>query len=74
MSISALGFLGLGLKPPTPEWGAMINELLRFLAEGFVQMAAPCVMIFVSVFDADVGGPRACSGQNGWHPWLTPRS
>ncbi|MCA3600043.1 MAG: ABC transporter permease, partial [Methylobacterium sp.] len=42
MSISALGFLGLGLKPPTPEWGAMINELLPFLTEGFVQMAAPC--------------------------------
>ncbi|MCH7728347.1 MAG: ABC transporter permease subunit, partial [Planctomycetes bacterium] len=25
MSISALGFLGLGLQPPTPEWGAMIS-------------------------------------------------
>lgn len=56
MSISALGFLGLGLKPPTPEWGAMINELLPFLAEGFVQMAAPCVMIFVSVLTLTLAG------------------
>ncbi|MCA3160363.1 MAG: ABC transporter permease subunit [Burkholderiales bacterium] len=56
MSISALGFLGLGLKPPTPEWGAMINELLPFLTEGFVQMAAPCLMIFVSVLTLTLAG------------------
>ncbi|MFO0295778.1 MAG: ABC transporter permease [Rhodospirillales bacterium] len=56
MSISALGFLGLGLKPPTPEWGAMISEMLPFLAEGFVQMAAPCTLIFVSVLTLTLAG------------------
>jgi ABC-type dipeptide/oligopeptide/nickel transport system permease subunit len=56
MSISALGFLGLGLKPPTPEWGAMINELLPFLSEGLVQMAAPCLMIFASVLTLTLAG------------------
>lgn len=61
LSISALGFLGLGLKPPTPEWGAMINELMPFLAEGYVQMAAPCAMIFLSVFSLAVAG-RALAG------------
>jgi ABC-type dipeptide/oligopeptide/nickel transport system permease subunit len=61
MSISALGFLGLGLKPPTPEWGAMISELLPFLAEGFVQIAAPCAMIFASVLTLTLAG-RALIG------------
>lgn len=56
MSISALGFLGLGLKPPAPEWGAMINELLPYLTEGGVQMAAPCLMIFVSVLTLTLTG------------------
>lgn len=56
MSISALGFLGLGLKPPTPEWGAMISELLPFLSEGFVQMAAPCAMIFLAVLTLTLSG------------------
>jgi peptide/nickel transport system permease protein len=65
MSISALGFLGLGLKPPTPEWGAMINELLPFLAEGFVQMAAPCVMIFVSVLTLTLAGRALVSNSTG---------
>ncbi|MEE8308124.1 MAG: ABC transporter permease [Gammaproteobacteria bacterium] len=26
MGIGALGFLGLGIPPPTPDWGGMINE------------------------------------------------
>jgi peptide/nickel transport system permease protein len=62
MSISALGFLGLGLKPPTPEWGAMISELLPFLSEGLVQMAAPCGMIFASVLLLTLAG-RALAQQ-----------
>jgi ABC-type dipeptide/oligopeptide/nickel transport system permease subunit len=65
MSISALGFLGLGLKPPTPEWGAMINELLPFLTEGFVQMAAPCAMIFVSVLTLTLAGRALAADSTG---------
>jgi ABC-type dipeptide/oligopeptide/nickel transport system permease subunit len=49
MSISSLGFLGLGLQPPTPEWGAMISELLPYVAEAPIQMAVPCLMIVISV-------------------------
>lgn len=26
MAVGALGFLGLGIPPPTPDWGGMINE------------------------------------------------
>jgi peptide/nickel transport system permease protein len=61
MSIAALGFLGLGLRPPTPEWGAMINELLPFLAEGIVQVAAPCAAIFATVLALSLAG-RSLAG------------
>jgi ABC-type dipeptide/oligopeptide/nickel transport system permease subunit len=56
MSISALGFLGLGLQPPVPEWGAMISELLPYMAEAPVQIAAPCLAIFLSVLAATLLG------------------
>ncbi len=56
MSISALGFLGLGLQPPTAEWGAMISETLPYLAEAPVQMAAPCLAIFLSVLGCTLAG------------------
>jgi peptide/nickel transport system permease protein len=49
LSISSLGFLGLGLQPPTPEWGGMISEMLPYLSEAPVQMATPCLAIFLSV-------------------------
>ncbi|GGA01343.1 ABC transporter permease [Elstera cyanobacteriorum] len=43
MTIAGLGFLGLGLTPPTPEWGGMIAEALPYLTEAPWQTAAPCL-------------------------------
>jgi peptide/nickel transport system permease protein len=34
LAIAGLGFLGLGVQPPTPEWGAMITEGRQYLASG----------------------------------------
>lgn len=62
MSISALGFLGLGLQPPTPEWGAMISETLPYVAEAPVQMAAPCLAIFLTVLAASLLGQALTEG------------
>lgn len=56
ISISALGFIGLGLQPPISEWGASINELLPYLSEAPVQLAAPCLAIFASVLGATLIG------------------
>ncbi len=33
-AIGTLGFLGLGLPPPSPDWGSMINSGRRFLLAG----------------------------------------
>ena len=45
ITIGVLGFLGLGLPPPDPDWGGMINET-RQMAMAFPHMAAfPCIAI-----------------------------
>lgn len=49
LSVSSLGFLGLGIQPPTAEWGAMISEMMPYISEAPVQMAGPCIAIFISV-------------------------
>lgn len=62
MSIAALGFLGLGLQPPTPEWGAMINEALPYVSEAPVQVAAPCIAIFLAVLGSTLAGEALAEG------------
>ena len=45
ITIGVLGFLGLGLPPPDPDWGGMINET-RQMAMVFPHMALfPCLAI-----------------------------
>jgi peptide/nickel transport system permease protein len=33
-AIGTLGFLGLGLPPPSPDWGSIVNEGRRFIQAG----------------------------------------
>ncbi|MGH6948988.1 MAG: ABC transporter permease [Kiloniellales bacterium] len=45
ITIGVLGFLGLGLPPPDPDWGGMINEM-RQMAMSFPHMTVfPCIAI-----------------------------
>ena len=45
ITIGVLGFLGLGLPPPDPDWGGMINET-RSMAMAFPHMVLyPCFAI-----------------------------
>lgn len=46
---SSLGFLGLGVQPPTPEWGVMIADGREFI------QTAPWVSIFPGLAIAVVG-------------------
>ncbi len=45
ITIGVLGFLGLGLPPPDPDWGGMINDA-KPMAMAFPHMAVfPCIAI-----------------------------
>ena len=34
LDAAGLSFIGLGVIPPEPEWGAMINQGVRFIVSG----------------------------------------
>jgi peptide/nickel transport system permease protein len=45
---SGLSFLGLGVKPPEPEWGLMLNTLRTAIYSQPLVAALPGVMIFIT--------------------------
>jgi len=45
--VSGLGFLGLGLPPPAPEWGAMVAEGRAIVFEAWWVSVLPGVMILL---------------------------
>lgn len=53
LNISTLSFLGLGVQPPTPEWGAMLNEAKNVLTKNPTQMLAPglAIVLLVAAFN-----------------------
>ncbi len=45
ITIGVLGFLGLGLPPPNPDWGGMINETRRMAMFAPHMVVYPCLAI-----------------------------
>jgi ABC-type dipeptide/oligopeptide/nickel transport system permease subunit len=45
VTIGTLGFLGLGLPPPAPDWGGMINETRQFAMIYPHMVVFPCLAI-----------------------------
>lgn len=49
ISIAGLSFLGLGVQPPTPEWGIMLSEGKPFMESAPHLMIFPGLMIMITV-------------------------
>ncbi|MBI3455791.1 MAG: ABC transporter permease [Candidatus Rokubacteria bacterium] len=56
LTAAALGFLGLGPPPPTPEWGRTIAEAREFLPEAWWYATAPGLAIFLVVMGFNLLG------------------
>jgi len=49
LTAAGLGFLGLGVRPPTPEWGTMLGEGQTYLFSSWYIATFPGIAIFLSV-------------------------
>ena len=56
LTAAALGFLGLGPPPPTPEWGRTIAESREFLPDAWWYATAPGIAIFLVVMGFNLLG------------------
>jgi peptide/nickel transport system permease protein len=53
---AALGFLGMGIVPPTAAWGSMVNESYVYLQTNPWLCFAPGICIFLVVFSFNMVG------------------
>jgi len=50
LAVTSLGFLGLGIQPPTPEWGLMIAEGRTFLQDGWwISLFPGLAIVYVGI-------------------------
>lgn len=56
LNASALSYLGLGVQPPTPEWGQMLNEAKELLIAAPYLIIGPSVALFLFVVSANLVG------------------
>lgn len=49
VALSALGYLGLGIQPPHPEWGAMLQQSRLYMSRAPWLMLAPGGAVFLVV-------------------------
>ena len=56
LDAAALGFLGLGAQPPTPEWGSMLASALEFIQSAWWVVTFPGLAILISVLAFNLMG------------------
>lgn len=56
LDAAALGFLGMGAQPPTPEWGTMLAEAREFILRAWWVVTFPGLMILVTVLAINLIG------------------
>ncbi len=56
LDMAALGFLGMGAQPPTPEWGTMLSDVLPVRAKRLVGSDLPGVAILLTVLAFNLMG------------------
>ncbi len=56
LSIAGLSFLGLGIQPPTPEWGSMLSSARAYIREGWHITVIPGLGIMITILSLNVMG------------------
>jgi len=56
LNAAALGFLGLGAQPPTPEWGVMVSDAVKFMRQAPHMILFPGLAIVFTVLGFNLLG------------------
>ncbi|HAF70942.1 MAG: Binding-protein-dependent transport systems inner membrane component [Acetothermia bacterium 64_32] len=54
--VAGLSYLGFGVKPPTPDWGAMLGDAQEFFRTAWWMAVFPGLFIMITVFGFNILG------------------
>ena len=69
MTEAGLSFLGVGVNPPLPSWGKMLNEYLPYIQTYWYLSTFPAIMIALTMYAFTLMGDGlqdALNPQSGW--------
>jgi peptide/nickel transport system permease protein len=56
LTVASLGFIGIGVKPPTPEWGSLLSIARTYMPDYWWTAIFPGSAIFLAVFGFNLLG------------------
>jgi ABC-type dipeptide/oligopeptide/nickel transport system permease subunit len=56
LTIAGLSYLGIGIQPPTPDWGAMLSEAQAFMVRVPSLILTPGMTIFITTLSVTMAG------------------
>jgi len=56
LTAAALGFLGVGVQPPTAEWGAMLSAGQEYMRNDSYLVTLPGLLILLTVLSVNLVG------------------
>jgi peptide/nickel transport system permease protein len=56
LTVASLGFVGIGVAPPTPEWGSLLSVARGYLPDYWWTAIFPGLAIFLAVFGFNLLG------------------
>jgi ABC-type dipeptide/oligopeptide/nickel transport system permease subunit len=56
LTIAGLSYLGIGIQPPTPDWGMMLAEAQKYMIQVPSLILAPGLIIFITTLSVTMAG------------------
>jgi len=56
LTIAGLSYLGIGIQPPTPDWGSMLAEAQAFMVRVPTLILSPGLVIFITTLSVTMAG------------------
>lgn len=56
LQAASLSYIGLGVQPPTPEWGALLTNARDYMRDYTYMMIFPCIFIALTVLSLNLLG------------------